>query len=220
MQFLLDHLTALLVASSVLLLAIVSRTDASQLAIEQTSHYSARAQVQTFTRWLQRDLTSIGENYGAGQSSFTMPTQSTSGVTNGMTTLFQFSRDSLNTAGTGVTTRYRVFIRYRLTSRGSTAVDNESAPVQLFGVERDEQVVPAPTDTVTPSASGWVRAGGGPGTLSQFRIVPHDRDGRTTTDVASTEFLRIRLSFVPPYDNEKRELHELHWGTTVGIRPF
>lgn len=219
MQFLLDHLSALLVASSVLLLVIVSRTDASQLSIEQTSHYSARSQVQTFTQWLQADLTDIGENYGNGRVAFSMPVQGTSGLSNGMTTLFEFSRDSLQTTS-GVTRRYRVFIRYRLLSRGTTLVDSEPTAIPLFGVERDEQVVPAPTDSVTPTAGGWVRAGGGPGTLSQFRIVPNTRDGQPTTDLNAVDFLQLRLSFVPPFDTEKRELHELHWGTTVGIRPF
>ncbi|HEX9950717.1 MAG TPA: hypothetical protein VGB53_03040 [Rubricoccaceae bacterium] len=219
MQFLLDNLSALLVASSVLLLGIVARTDSSQVAIEQTAHYSSRSQVQSFTDWLQEDLTQIGENYGSGQTAFVMPTQSTSGLTRGMTTAFQFHRDSLRTVS-GVTTTYRVFIRYRLVSRGTVRVDNEPSPVPLFGVERDEQTVPVTTDSVTPTSSGWVRAGGGPGTLSQFVIAPHDRDGQPTTDLARTDFLRIRLSFVPPYDNEHRELHELHWGTTVGIRPF
>jgi hypothetical protein len=137
-----------------------------------------------------------------------------------MTTLFQFSHDSLNTASTGVTTRYRVFVRYRLISKGNVVVENEPSAIPLFGVERDEQVVLAPTETTTPSAGGWVRAGGGPGTLSQFRIITNDRDGKATTELSKTDFLQIRLSFVPPYDNEQRELHELHWGTTVGIRPF
>jgi hypothetical protein len=198
----------------------MARTESSQVAIEQTAHYSGRSQVQSFTQWLQEDLTSIGQNYGSGDAAFSMPTQSTTGLTRGMTTLFQFSRDSLNTASTGVTTRYRVFVRYRLVSRGTVAVDNEPAAVALYGVERDEQLVMNPTETTTPSSGGWVRAGGGPGTLSQFRVVPHDRDGREATQVSQTDFLRIRLSFVPPFDSEARELHELHWGTTVGIRPF
>lgn len=219
MQFLLDNLTALLVASSVLLLGIVARTDSSQVAIEQTAHYTSRAQVQSFTRWLEEDLTQIGENYGSGQTAFDMPVQGTSGATRGMTTAFQFYRDSLRTVA-GVTTTYRVFVRYRLTLLPAVAVDNEPSPVPLFGVERDEQIVPVTTAAVAPSSTGWLRAGGGPGTLSQFAILPHDRDGRPTTDLARTDFLRIRLSFVPPFDTEHRELHELHWGTTVGIRPF
>ncbi|HEX8299236.1 MAG TPA: hypothetical protein VF594_08765 [Rubricoccaceae bacterium] len=219
MQLLLDNLSALLVASSVLLLGIVARTDSSQVALEQTAHYASRAQVQSFTSWLEEDLTQIGENYGSGQTAFAMPTQSTSGLTRGMTTAFQFHRDSLRTVS-GITTTYRVFVRYRLVSRGTVRVDNEPSPVPLFGVERDEQTLPVTTDSVTPTSGGWVRAGGGPGTLSQFVILPHDRDGQPTTDLTRTDFLRIRLSFVPPYDNEHRELHELHWGTTVGIRPF
>jgi hypothetical protein len=221
MQFLLDHLSALLVASSVLLLSIVARTDASQLAIEQTSHYSARAQVQTFTRWMEKDLLTIGKQYVNSEAAiaFAMPTQGTSGAAAGMTTLFQFQRDSLNSTA-GVERRYRVFVRYRLTPRPAVQVDNEPFPIPMFGVERDEQIVPDPVPTTTPSSGGWVRAGGGPGTLSQFRIIPHDRDGRPTTSADRTEFLRVRLSFVPPYDTEARELHELHWGTTIGIRPF
>lgn len=220
MQFLLDHLSSLLVASSVLLLTIIARTDSSQLAIEQTSHYSARAQVQVFTGWMQRDLTTIGENFGSGEATFTMPVQSTSGRTAGMTTRFEFSRDSLRTAG-GTTERYRVFVRYRLIDQGEVTVDNEPSPVPLFGLERDEQIIAAPTNApVSPSPGGWTRAGGGPGTLSQFRIIAQDRDGRVVTVRDQVDFLQLRLSFVPPFDNEKRELHELHWGTTLGIRPF
>ena len=215
MQFLFDHLTSLLVASSVLLLALLTRTDASMLSTEQTAHYAARAQVQTFTRWMQQDLSDVGENYGNGESAFLMPTANAAG----MTTLFQFSRDSLVEVA-GVATRKRVFVRYRLVSRPAVRIQSEPAPVALYGVERDQQIVDAPTESTVPVSTAWVRAGGGPGTLSQFRIVPHDRNGRPTASVPDTDFLRIRMSFVPPYDNHKRELHELHWGTTVGIRPF
>ncbi len=222
MQFLLDNLSSLLIGGVVFMIMLVTQMGAFGLNVEETAMYASRKQMSVFTSWLEQDLTLIGQNLRTETSRLDAPIQrSDSSLTAAeqSTALFQFSRDTLRTNDVGTLDTIRVFTRYRLVNV-NTATIGEDSTVQVFGLTRGTQGQQVANGQAALDEDEWLEQGGSPSTLTFFRIEMYGANGRPTTASADAEFIRVRFSILPPHENPARELRELHWGTTVGLRPF
>lgn len=216
MHAIFDHLTAVLVGTVVLLLVMLTQREASAISIEQQARYGARMQTQGFTDWFERDLLRVGEGLRTGSGGFSLPVQRSDGNTGELVTF----RDTVIVRPGTTPLAQRLFTRYRLVAAGTQTVRGAARP--LFRLERwvqDRPLVdnaPAPV----PLATAWEQEGSSPAILSFLRVDAVGAGDVAAATPAAAWYLRARISLVPPAVQREAALPELHWGTTVGLRPF
>lgn len=126
MQFVLDHLSAILISSAVLLLVLSTQFSAQRAATEQSIAYAAKKQTLSMAEFLEQDFLLIGEGTPDGIASIT---QSESGNTSA----FSFWReDDLGLP---------MLVSYTLTELDS--VDIKGDMYQLYRLNRMENLASA-----------------------------------------------------------------------------
>jgi hypothetical protein len=122
MQFLLDHVGAILVGMTVFLIMIALQFQAGEAMVDHTQYYAARQQLLSFTEGLEADLQNIG--LGAPDSTSINTVDST---------VIEFVR-LLDLDDTVLST-----IRYELVA--SDTVEIDGADVTLYEIQRFEDGV-------------------------------------------------------------------------------
>jgi len=121
MQFLLDHVSSILVSGAVLLMVLSTNLSAQRAAIEETVAYAAKVQTLNLADYLEDDLLLIGDG-----TSDTIEEIDTNG--DGQTTLFSFWREDESEVD--------MLVSYTLTETEEVEIDGES--IQLYQLNRFE----------------------------------------------------------------------------------
>ncbi len=212
MQFILDHLTSLLVAGVVILILATAQLYAQRSGLEQTTSYATKSKALSFGEWLEDDILSLGANYGEDAYRFEVPTTDS---TTGNTTEFRFYSDSLLVSGDTL----RMMTRYKLDPLET--IVRGGREILLFEMERATAQKPVVNgEAAEPAEHEWTADGRSLSTLSAFNIAILTRTGAETTDVDQGEFIRVSFALVPEYPVEPEYLRELYWTTTLKVRPF
>ena len=212
MQFIFDHLSAIILSFAVLLILATTQIQAQRSGLEQTASYATKTKALSFGEWLEDDVLSIGENFGSNRFRFDAPVLDTLGNA----TRFMFFADDVDGVTSDTT---RMMTRYDLESLGS--VQRRGETINLFQVHRSTATSPVTNGTApVPPDEDWVLDGHSMATLSSFEIGLLDRMGRVTTDVERADFIRIKFSLIPQFPIEPEYLRELYWSTTLKVRPF
>ena len=231
MQFILDNLVAVLVATVLFLGLQITQVRSQHAGLEQVAAHSVKTKTLIFGRWAEEDVLSIGANFGANMYRFDDPVTDADG---NMTEWTFFSDTSRVESGSTIKTR--VFRRWRMVPNGTASFVDGTFPV--YTVERDSAVVDY-TGTVAPTlagltASDWKASYKSIGTVSFFRVDLLDRYGETPTDPATgkadvlkVDYIRIRFGVVPEHNlrlntdiAKSYHVRELYWSKTLKIRPY
>ncbi|MEM8556449.1 MAG: hypothetical protein AAGG50_01280 [Bacteroidota bacterium] len=205
MTFFHDHLTAILIGSTVFFIVTAMTTRLTEAKVDQAGLYQAKAQSLDFATWLEDDLAALAEGADA-PARFTLPSRA-----GGQTVGFEFHRDLVSL--TLDTTR--VYVRYDLVVTDTKAyADTTVQRYQLVRATREAAMQGGTPAWTTP----WQTGGLGPATLTYFDVVPLTRLGQPASDPASTHFLRLAFSLAQPQRGRIGRFRELHWATTLALR--
>ncbi len=195
MAFLLDNLTASVIAGTVFLILISIQANATQKNTARTSRNIAKTQVQEFITWLEEDLAKMGRNMGDGDAAYVAPEDSSTWHTTDFRFLFlQSSGDTVRT-------------RYDLKQVGTRTVDGEEQ--KLFQVKRSRKV----------GSNDWTSSGRSPGSLGYFEVEIRDEDADSTSTPSDAEFIEVHFSVVAPFQNESTVLRRVHRSPIVPYPP-
>ena len=192
MTTLLDHITATIVGTSVLLLVVVMQFRTQQTAIQRAMAYTTKKQAIEMGTWIQEDMANIGAGLNLGSTAVSASSQNTAGYTN----QFSFKR-KLNPDDESAVT-----VNYVLVPTDTLVIEGRS--VNFFQLERRIN------DVVT---------GRSPRTLTSFHVDMLDSSGRVTTSRSLAKQVQIRFSSTVPYRGDgTRYLRGANWKTVVPLR--
>jgi len=207
MQFLLDHMVAILITAVILLIMVTNQMVTLESSIDDTSFYSAKKNTLDFANIIENDLNLTLHRYDLARAPFVWPT-----TAEGRTTLFSFYRDSLDIATTPTDT-VRLETRYRLVLADSFNTGNQLIP--LFRVDREE------CKTTTQGACGaWTSTGGSASLITDFDVTPLRSNKSPAANVAETQFLEMSFSYCPPFKTSSQTVAKLHWRSLLQVNPF
>ena len=211
MQFIIDHLTSLLVAGVVILMLASVQLYGQHAGLEQTTSYATKSKALSFGEWLEDDVLSLGANFGEHAYRFEPPDT----TANGNTKLWLFYSDQIQASGDTL----RMMTRYTLDSLET--VNRSGRDITLYQIIRENADALVVNGVAgTPSPSEWAEDGRSISTLSGFKIKMLTDDGSETLDPEEGEFIRIAFVLVPEYPVDPEYLRELYWTTTLKVRPF
>lgn len=217
MQFIFDHIQALLIASVVILVLVVNQMRIMEDGLEDTSVYIGKSNSLDLAEMIESDMNMTRNRFNTARDPFTWAATTTD--SDGRTTSFQFYRDSVFASQT-----YRLETRYRLNfvdSMQVSAVDSagisitETAP--RYEVIREECVTTAafPTPCTTFKYAGtsapWVK---------DFRITPLEQDKSLASNITEAYYLQVSFIMSPPIKTDKQVVDKLHWSTLLQVQPF
>lgn len=211
MALLLDHLTATVLAVTVLMALLGTQLRVQQAGVEQVSAHAAKTKALALGVWLEEDITSLGANFGNNLMRFEAPVQNAEGVT----TEWVFYSDVVHSA----THRTRQLTRYRLEPVDSAWVDGELRALYQLRRETAQTAVVDGVAAPVPS-SAWREDGRSVATLSAFRIELVERLGERTEYPHRADYIRVEFAMVPEFERHRGYLHELYWTTLLKVRPF
>ena len=244
MQFLLDHMVAVIVATILTVALMTQQIHNRQASIERVSVYSAKVQSLVFGEWFEDDVAKLGSRFGRERGRFAMETRVEDGVkyTDGFTFYYNTS-----TAPGNPRVSNRVEIRYRLVPDPDTqvvteegATDGDDVTVPVYRIVRDSTYGQWDSAPVAGGPPGWVSPPSGPHAtpgyqapagLRHFQIQPLDSEGRPLDDTTDpddyavrADYARLQFTVVPtlfPLHRARLVPKEgLHWATTIELRPL
>jgi len=211
MQLIFDHLTATLLAVTIIMALAATQLRVQQSGVEQVSAHAAKVKALTLSEWLEDDITSLGANFGQNLSRFELPEQDL----HDNTVLWVFYSDSLLDDGS----LRRHLTRYLLEEVDE--IETASGTRALYQLERQTASTPVINGVAQPvSGAAWAEDGRSVSTLSTFRIGLVARNGTATTDVEASDFIRVQFAMVPEFERSRGYLQELYWSTLLKVRPF
>ena len=243
MQFILDNMVAMIVATVLTVALMGQQIRNRQASIERISVYSAKVQSLAFGEWFEDDVVKLGSRFGHERGRFAMTTRVEGGVK--YTDAFTFYYNTSTVPGTSRSSR--VEIRYRLvpdtetrvvTEEGATAAGDVVLPV--YRIVRDSTYGQWDSNPVSGGPPGWVGSPSGPHAtpeyqapagLRHFQVQPLDSEGRPLDDTTDpddyavrADYARLQFTVVPtlfPLHRARLVPKEgLHWATTLELRPL
>lgn len=223
-----DHLSALLIASAVILILMATQFRTTHAGVEQVATHSVKAKTLVFGNWIERDILDLGKNMGLNRYRFEEPVTDSLGNTGE----FHFYSDSTCSFGCSfpgvniaVGDTARLHTRYRLapTKRVELASpDGGKEERQLMRLDREVAVTRIRDGVAAaPNAGAWRPEQFSIGTLSFFKVEMLDRGGDVTGDVESGDYIFVRFSVVPEWIlDPENYIREIYWSTTLKIRPY
>lgn len=232
MQFILDHLIATLVATTLGLSMFGQQLQNRQASLERQAVYQAKAQSMAFAEWLEDDVVKLGARFGRDRDRFQAETETIDGVP--YTRRFEYYYYE-NVVAADVVTRVEVVYELEeddatrvVATKGATAAEDET--VQVYTLTRSERRGQYNTATLSwvagPPAWSPTANYGAPNGLRYFYIEPRDSDGDRVPDERSDEADYVRLEFIviptlfPLHRARIIPKDGLQWATTIEIRPF
>ena len=220
MQFIFDHIQAILIAGVVLLVLVANQMRTLDDGIEDTSMYIAKNNSLDLAEMIEADLNMTLHRFDATRVPFYWSSMITD--IDGRTTSFTLYRDSVSDLTGQI---HRIDTRYRLSFVDSlyvSAVDSlgnayvNADPV--FEVIREECSFTASTYVCTPgdfrdtgSSAPWVK---------DFRITPLQQDKSLASNISEAHYLKVSFIMSPPLQSETRTVNKLHWSTLLQVQPF
>jgi hypothetical protein len=150
MQFLQDHLAAIIIAGVVIFLLAFAQVSGQEGAIDAVRFQAGRNSTDALGEFMAQDLANLGSGVAAGSARIHALTGTAP------TTLFEFS-GAVAPAATAVVER----VRYRVVATDSLEVIISGETLELPGYELRREVLAAGT---------WRYTGGSASTLVDFRI--------------------------------------------------
>jgi hypothetical protein len=228
MQLLLDHLSAIIIASVVILILSVTQIRSSHASVEQTATHSVKAKTLVFGHWIERDILDIGRNMGRNRYRFNPPVLDAAGNTRE----FRFFSDSACSETCTFPSGFsgapgdtvRLHTRYILVPTRTVTVTRDGSDLtrQLYVLRREVAAsrVTLGVAAAVPS-TGWRADRWSIGTLSFFHVNMLLRDGTETMDPEAGDYIQIQFGVVPEWILQPENfIRELYWTTTLKIRPF
>ncbi len=211
MIFLLDNLTAVIIAGVLGMVLFTTHVRVQSLNIEVQTQYAMRRLSADMATWMEDDILEIGRNMPAADVPFENPVDSA-----GFTKTFTFFRDSVTVdAATGVSATLRIATQYRLEKTGTrTATDGTAFPI--YRVDR----------YVREGAAGtWKFDGSAPPLLTHFTISMLNTNAEAISSPADTfavdpNAIRntgIRFSMATPHEQVGVALQSVHFASTLMI---
>ena len=124
MQFILDHISAILISTAVVLLVLSTQFNAQRAGVEQTIAYASKKQTLEMADYIEDELLLIGD----GTTDLIVSVETND---EGETTLFSFWRDDDD--GTDM------LVSYTLTETSTVEIDDET--IQMYRMDRFEDGV-------------------------------------------------------------------------------
>ena len=219
MQFIFDHLLAILIASVVLLALVANQMRTLDDGISDTSMYLAKNNSLDLAEMIEADLNMTLHRFDASQIPFDWSNMITDA--DGRTTSFTFYRDSVEESSGQI---YRWETRYRLSfvdSLYTPAIDSLGNAYQavdaMFEVIREEEDC---SRLITCSPGVFDFAGNSAPYVKDFRITPLQQDKSPASNVAETHYLQVSFIMSPPLQSGSQIVNKLHWSTLLQVQPY
>lgn len=219
MQFLIDHLLAIIISGVVILILIVNQVRTLDEGLEDTSVYMAKKYSLDLAEIIEEDFNMTLHRYNTSREPFDWGAMTTDAA--GRTTFFKFYRDSvdLSTSETvRLETRYSLNFVDSLYTTMVDGVGNSSVVSEpLFELVREECQT---TASGTACGTGWDFAGNSAPWVQDFKIVPLRQNQQLATSVAETHYLKVSFTMSPPIRTERQVIDKLQWSALRQVRPF
>ena len=220
MQFIFDHLIAILIAGVVILVLVMNQMRTLEDGLEDTSVYIAKNNTLDLAEMIESDLNMTLHRFDTDQDPFDWAVTTTD--LEGRTTLFQLYRDSVDVS---TATTHRIETRYRLNFVDSVyvnAIDSLGnsyiASNPLFEVIREECSYTTIPYTCLPA--DFDHAGSSAPWVKDFRITPLQQDKSLASNITEAHYLQVSFIMSPPLQTERQVVDKLHWSTLLQVQPF
>lgn len=207
MQFIFDHMIAVLISAVVILIVAGNQIMSMESSVDDTSFYAAKNNTLNFAKIIQEDLSMTLHRYDTGRAPFSWPIPVD---LDGRTTLFTFYRDSLATAPFDTV---RLETRYRLQFEDS--LSTADGPIPLFRIDREECAT-----TSSGACSPWINTGSSASLVTDFKVIPRRTNKSLAANVAESHYLDVSFTMSPPYRTNSQTVNTLHWNTLLQVQPF
>ena len=212
MQFIFDHIVAIIVGSVVVLVMMANYMRTLEDGIEDTSSYVAKTNALDLAAMIEKDLMMTLHRFETSEDPFVWPIVYDS---DGRTSLFRFYRDSLNNLGSTV----HLFTNYRLQFVDTLAVQTRDSTgyveQAVFEVVREECSTTTLVFPCTPVYTGHSAP-----LVTDFRVTPMRMDKSQALNFSETHYLKFSFVMLPPYQSTKQVVNKLHWSTMLQVQPF
>ncbi len=209
MILLLDHLSAVVIGSAIILILISMQMRSTEMGVEQSSGYMMKNQATDLATWMEEDLLQIGRNIDKEERvAFENPLTNSSGNTSE----FVFYRDT---------------IRYYLTTPDTLHIGTRYTltPVDTRILNEDTLVVHRIDRFANVNGGAWNKTGSSVPYLSSFNVDMLDSDAQpivdpvaaATADPLAVRNTRIRFSMVTPYETSRTTVRQVYYGSTLLI---
>lgn len=192
MTFLYDNLTAIVVATTVLLILASLQLRATELNTAASSQDAALTQSEEIATWMEEDLGAMGRHMASGDTVFTGITRTANEVSPTDSVLTGLSFTFRQNAGGPMQT-----VEYDVSTSDTETVEGEDRP--LYRLARTK---------------GGAGAGGTPEMLGYIDVQFLDRTAAAIpaplANADQIEALRVHFSVILPYRNEKTGVKEVH----------
>lgn len=207
MQFIFDHIIAILITSVIVLILHSIQFLSLETNVDEVSNYAAKETTLDLAEIIQEDFNLTLHRYDVAHAPFLWPT-----VVDGQTTLLQFYRDSL-LISTSPTDTVRLQTRYQL--QFSDSVYTREGQVAVYELSRHECRTSGPG-----ICSPWVNTGSSAALLKDFTVTPLRANKSVASGVNDSHYLRVSFVMLPPYQSEKQTIRNLHWQSDLRIQPY
>jgi len=210
MAFLLDNLTASVIAGTVILILGSMQMRATNQRVAQQSQQIMQNRARELTTWLERDLARVGENMTGDEEAIEPPEpfypnpDPDNETQKWVTEKFVFERDSIESG-----TLRRVETKYLIDAVDTREIDGEEKSV--YQLTRKWRI-----DDGNGNWSGWEEEGGSAAGLEYFEVDLLDRNALPTNNLDEVKSIRVRFSVAAPFQNEELSFPASRANVVVG----
>jgi hypothetical protein len=208
MAFLLDNLTASVIAGTVILILGSIQMRATNQRVAHQSQQTMQNRARELTTWLERDLARVGENMTGDEEAIEPPKpfyqNPDDGTQEWVTEEFVFERDSIESG-----TLRRVETKYLIDSVDTREIDGEEKSV--YQLTRKWRI-----DDGNGNWSDWEEEGGSAAGLEYFEVDLLDRNALPTDSLDEVKSIRVRFSVAAPFQNEELSFPASRANVVVG----
>jgi hypothetical protein len=216
MAFLLDNLTASVIAGTVILILGSMQMRATNQRVAQQSQQIMQNRARELTTWLERDLARVGENMTGDEEAIPETTEDgeenpkpfyenpDDGTQEWVTEEFVFERDSIESG-----TLRRVETQYRIDAVDTREIDGEEK--SIYQLTRKWRI-----DDGNGNWSDWEEEGGSAAGLEYFEVDLLDRNALPTKNLDEVKSIRVRFSVAAPFQNEELSFPASRANVVVG----
>jgi len=208
MTLIYDNLISTVIAMTVILILASVQLRATKQDVAGTAHYVMKQRTKQLSSWLQEDLSRIGKNMSGDTVAVeTMVVAEDDSTAEWLTKEFVFERDSIKPSGDVIAIK----VRYDVQNTGTRTIGEKERDV--FQLARERKV----------GSGTWEPAGGSAATLEYFdvdmlNINAEPVENPTThlqTNQDTVRSVRVRLSVVPPFQNDQLPVSTSRTNTVV-----
>lgn len=196
MPFIYDNLTATVIGTTAFLILISIQMRSTNTAVVQTGRSVALNQSETMATWLENDLESMGRNMDSDETIYENVERESSNAspTDSMMTGLTYYYESESNTPTK--------IEYDVGSKETRTIAGEKRTVYRLSREQND------------GADGGTSV-----SLGYFDIQFVDEYAEQTTVENDIQAIRVRFSVVPPFQNDRSTLNEVHRMVVVPYTP-